>query len=128
MNRILFTAAAVGLSQAAAGKPLRRALRLVFLAVVFGGPHDLPAQGAGSPGTRLLVIRYSLKPDHVAQWLELQKTAVLPALRAAGVKHQVVYETVLGDAPFHGKPTRGLFPRPRRGSGSVRQQVPGVAR
>ena len=35
----------------------------------------------------------------LAQWLELQKTAVLPALKKAGVKHQVVYETVLGDAP-----------------------------
>jgi hypothetical protein len=78
---------------------LRRALLLAFLTVVFGGPQALHAQAAGGAGTRLLVIRYSLKPDHVAQWLELQKTAVLPALKTAGVKHQVVYETVLGDAP-----------------------------
>jgi hypothetical protein len=61
---------------------------------------DLHAQAAAGPAsTRLLVTRYTLKPDHVAAWLELEKHEVLPALKKAGVQHRAVYETVLGDRP-----------------------------
>ncbi len=74
--------------------------KLTVIVVLFGGICDLHAQaGPGNQSTPLLVTRYSLKPDHVAQWLALQKSAVLPALKKAGVKHQAVYETVLGDGP-----------------------------
>ena len=75
----------------------QRFLELTFMAMMLAGTCDLHAQAAAS--TPLLVTRYSLKPADVAQWLSLQKNAVLPALKKAGVKHQAMYETVLGDSP-----------------------------
>jgi hypothetical protein len=78
----------------------RHALRLLTLAlvgVVSAHVGSLYAQASGS--TPLLVTRYNLKPDHVAQWLRLEKNEVLPALKKAGVQHLTAYETVFGDAP-----------------------------
>jgi hypothetical protein len=61
---------------------------------------DVHAQAAaGNDSTTLLFTRYTLKPERVAQWLQLEKEQVLPALKKAGVKHLTVFETVLGDAP-----------------------------
>jgi len=71
-----------------------------LMVLLVSGSRDVPAQAAaGSASTRLLVTRYTLKPDHVAQWRALQRQDVLPALRKAGIQHQAMYETVLGDAP-----------------------------
>ncbi len=80
---------------------VRRRLGLTSACLVLlVGMGSLPAQpGGAAQNTPLLVTRYDLKPDHVAQWLALQRKLVLPALKKAGVKHQVVYETVLGDGP-----------------------------
>jgi hypothetical protein len=81
---------------------MRRALPLLVLILGVLGAHSgaLRAQAAaGSQSTRLLVTRYNLKPDHVSQWLRLQREQVLPALKKAGVQHRTVYETVFGDAP-----------------------------
>ena len=33
----------------------------------------------------------------VAEWLELQRTEVVPALKKAGIKHYTVYQTVIGE-------------------------------
>ena len=77
-----------------------RLLELAFLGVMLASACELHAQaGAGNQSTLLLVTRYSLKPEYVAQWLSLQKRVVLPALKKAGVQHQTMYETVLGDTP-----------------------------
>jgi hypothetical protein len=54
---------------------------------------------AAAPTTMLLVTTYQIKPDHVNQWLALQKNAVIPALKKAGVKNYATFETLLGDAP-----------------------------
>jgi len=75
-------------------------LTALAVGAMSGGASVLHAQAAaGDASTTLLVTRVSLKPDHVAQWLALQKSAVLPALKKAGVKHRAMYETVLGDTP-----------------------------
>jgi len=75
-------------------------LRLALMGALLIGASDLHAQaGAANAATPLLVTRYGIKPDRVAQWLMLQQTQVLPALKKAGIKHQTMYETVLGDAP-----------------------------
>jgi hypothetical protein len=80
---------------------MKRVLLAAALTVpmLIGTPRLHAQAAAGNTPTRLLVTRYTLKPDHVTQWLELQKREVLPALKKAGVQHQAMYETVLGDAP-----------------------------
>ena len=75
-------------------------LTLALIGVVSVHAGSLYAQAApASASTPLLVTRYNLKPDHVSQWLRLERDQVLPALKKAGVRHQTVYETVFGDAP-----------------------------
>jgi len=71
---------------------------LIAMVSAYTGPLHARA-AAGARSTTLLSTRYTLKPDHVSQWLQLEKDQVLPALKKAGVKHLTVFETVLGDAP-----------------------------
>jgi len=79
---------------------VRLVLASALVVLMLCGARELQAQAAaGTEPTRLLVTRYALKPDHVAQWLMLQRQDVLPALRKAGVAHVATYETILGDAP-----------------------------
>ncbi len=81
-------------------RPVLQLLTLALLGAVSVHGGNLHAQAAGgNASTPLLVTRYNLKPDHVSEWLQLEKTQVLPALKKAGVQHQTVYQTVLGDAP-----------------------------
>ena len=75
------------------------ALSALLAAALVRGGHVHAQAAPSNASTALLVTRYTLKPDHVAQWIALQKSEVLPALKKAGVKHQAVYETVLGDGP-----------------------------
>jgi hypothetical protein len=75
-------------------------LTLALVGVVSVHAGNLRAQAvARNPSTPLLVTRYNLKPDHVSEWLQLEREQVLPALKKAGVGHETVYETVLGEAP-----------------------------
>ena len=75
-------------------------MRWVLIGVLSAYATGVYAQAAaGDQSTRLLVTRYNLKPDHVAQWLRLEKDDVLPALKKAGIQHLTVYETVFGDGP-----------------------------
>jgi hypothetical protein len=82
---------------------MRRTLQLLACSVIvlmsIRTGHLYAQAGAVGRTTRLLVTRYNLKPDHVSQWLQLERDQVLPALQKAGVQHQAVYETVLGDTP-----------------------------
>lgn len=82
---------------------MRGTLQLLVCALIVAvSSHagNLGAQAAAAVRTtHLLVTRYNLKPDHVSQWLQLERDQVLPALKKAGVQHQAVYETVLGDTP-----------------------------
>jgi len=74
-------------------------LQWAFIGLLWAGAGQLQAQPAAGRSTPLLVIRIDLKPDHVSQWVQLEKDEVLPALKKAGVQHQTIYETVFGDAP-----------------------------
>ncbi len=82
---------------------MRHTLQLLVCAlIVVGSLHAGKLHAQAPPPARvthLLVTRYNLEPDHVSQWLQLEREQVLPALKKAGVQHQAVYETVLGDAP-----------------------------
>jgi hypothetical protein len=82
---------------------MRRRLPLLqwaFIGLVVLHTGAVRAQSViNNQSTPLLVTRYNLKPDHVSEWLRLEKDEVLPALKKAGVKHQAVYETVFGEAP-----------------------------
>ena len=44
------------------------------------------AQEGGPGATRLLVTEVHVKPEKVDQWLALERTEVVPAMKKAGVK------------------------------------------
>jgi len=81
-------------------RPASQLLQWALVAAVCIHIGSLYAQAAADNRTTpLLVTRYTLKPDHVSQWVQLQRSQVLPALKKAGIQHQTTYETVFGDAP-----------------------------
>ncbi len=56
------------------------------------------AQEGGPGNTRLLVTEVHVKPEMVAEWLALERTEVVPALKKAGIKQYTVFQTVIGEA------------------------------
>ena len=65
--------------------------------LLFAAGSSLAAAPSGPTTTPLLVTAFHLKPEKVLEWLTLQKTAVVPAMKKAGVREYTVYETVVGD-------------------------------
>jgi len=58
-----------------------------------------PGRRLEAPAERSLVTVVHVKPDMLSTWLDLQKNAVIPALKKAGVKTRTVYSPgVLGTA------------------------------
>jgi hypothetical protein len=74
------------------------AVGLLIAAAVSMTTSAALGQPAPSDTTSLLVTTYRLKPDRVTEWLALQKSEVVPALKQAGVIEYAVYETLLGEA------------------------------
>ncbi len=50
-----------------------------------------PGRRLETPAKRSLVTVVTIKPDMLDEWLDLQKNAVVPALKKAGVKTRTVY-------------------------------------
>ena len=58
-----------------------------------------PGRRLESPANRSLVVIVQVSPDKLAEWLDLQKKAVVPALKKAGVVSRTVYSShVFGTA------------------------------
>jgi hypothetical protein len=58
-----------------------------------------PGRRLESPVERSLVTVVHVKPEMLTEWLDLQKNAVVPALKKAGVKTRTAYSsTVFGEA------------------------------
>lgn len=55
------------------------------------------AQEGGLSMTRLLLTEVHVKPDKVDQWLALERSEVVPAMKKAGVKQYVVWQTLIGE-------------------------------
>jgi hypothetical protein len=55
------------------------------------------AQEGGLRITRLLLTEVHVKPDKVDQWLALERSEVVPAMKKAGVKQYVVWQTLIGE-------------------------------
>lgn len=70
----------------------------VALFLALASPMSSGQSAPAPTTTRLLVTSVHVKPDRVEQWLALQENEVVPALKKAGVKDRVVYETIVGDA------------------------------
>lgn len=76
---------------------------IVWAAVLGGGPISSclgqPGRRLESPPDRSMVTVVHVKPAMQSEWLRLQKTAVVPALKKAGVKARTVYTSgVFGEA------------------------------
>lgn len=52
-----------------------------------------PGRRLESPTNRSLVVVVEVKPEMVGEWLDLQKKAVVPALKKAGVPSRTVYSS-----------------------------------
>jgi hypothetical protein len=58
-----------------------------------------PGRRLESPADRSLITVIHVKPEMLTEWLDLQKNAVVPALKKAGVKARTVYSSgVFGEA------------------------------
>jgi hypothetical protein len=58
-----------------------------------------PGRRLESPAERSMVTIVRVKPEMAGEWLELQKSAVVPALKKAGVKTRTVYASgIFGEA------------------------------
>jgi 3-phenylpropionate/cinnamic acid dioxygenase small subunit len=81
----------------------RRKVDWDLLAGQSATPAQAPVPASATPPapalTPLLVTTFKLKPQCVAEWLTLQETQVIPALKKAGVRNFNTFETILGDAP-----------------------------
>jgi hypothetical protein len=65
---------------------------IVTLATVLAVPClAQPGRRLESPANRSLVTVVTIKPDMLDEWIDLQKNAVVPALKKAGVKTRTVY-------------------------------------
>jgi hypothetical protein len=75
--------------------PTPRAVAALLLLCAAG----LASAQEGGPGmTRLLLTEVHVKPEKVDQWLALERTEVVPAMKKAGVKQYVVWQTLIGEA------------------------------
>src|SRR5262249_2421837 len=73
-------------------------MRYVLVIVLLLGGSSLASICVGQPGRRMesppdrsLVTIVRVKPEMLSEWLDLQKSAVVPALKKAGVKTRTVY-------------------------------------
>jgi hypothetical protein len=58
-----------------------------------------PGRRLDSPAERSVVTIVHVKPEMASEWLELQKSAVVPALKKSGVKTRTVYTSgIFGEA------------------------------
>src|SRR5689334_1697378 len=58
-----------------------------------------PGRRLETPSNRSLVTVVRVKPDMLTEWIDLQKYAVVPALKKSGVKTRRVYASgVFGEA------------------------------
>ena len=58
-----------------------------------------PGRRLESPANRSLVVIVQVKPEMLGEWLDLQRKAVVPALKKAGVTSRTVYSSrVFGTA------------------------------
>jgi hypothetical protein len=70
-----------------------RILSLVAVALLGMAGFAQPGRRLESPAGRSLVTIVHVKPEALAEWLDLQKNAVVPALKKAGVKTRTVYSS-----------------------------------
>jgi len=52
---------------------------------------------AQAPQTRLLVSEIRIKPDRIDEWIEIQESEVVPALKQAGLMERDVFRGVIGE-------------------------------
>lgn len=77
---------------------LRAALPASILLILTLFSASALAQEGGPGLSRFMLTTYTLKPDKVDTWLELQRDEVVPALKKAGVAKRTLFQTVLGPA------------------------------
>lgn len=71
--------------------PLAAVLTTVLTTVLAVPCLAQPGRRLESPANRALVTVVTIKPDMLDEWIDLQKNAVVPALKKAGVKARTVY-------------------------------------
>jgi hypothetical protein len=78
--------------------PQLLAVGISVLAFVGAPAHSLAQQTSAIPNVRSFVQIIRLKPDMVNEWIDLQKSAVIPAQKKAGVKSRTTLVTQVGNA------------------------------
>jgi hypothetical protein len=89
---LLTTLALSGLAQSAQA-PAKPAKSKAPAKPAAGAKMAAPAPPAQARMSSVTVLR--LKPEMVTQWIEFQKTEVIPALKKAGVKERSVFSTAV---------------------------------